>query len=59
MTATPALHPTAGMVARGIGLFTLAVFLLAVMDVLIKWLSDGNAVVYPTGQIVFFRATFG
>ena len=40
-------------------MFTLAVFLLAVMDVLIKWLSDGNAVVYPTGQIVFFRATFG
>ncbi len=59
MTDAPASHPTAGMVARGIGLFTLAVFLLAVMDVLIKWLSDGNAVTYPTGQIVFFRAVFG
>ena len=59
MTATSASDPTAGSVARGIGLFTLAVFLLAVMDVLIKWLSDGNTVIYPTGQIVFFRATFG
>ena len=59
MAAVSPPHATAGDVARGIGLFALAVFLLAVMDVLIKWLSDGNAVTYPTGQIVFFRATFG
>ena len=41
--------------AGGIGLYVLAVFLLAVMDVLIKWLSAS----YSTGQIVFFRALFG
>ena len=41
--------------ATGIGLFVLAVFLLSLMDVCIKWLSAD----YPTIQIVFFRSLFG
>lgn len=40
---------------QGIGLFVLAIALLAVMDVLIKWLSAG----YSTPQILFFRSLFG
>lgn len=41
--------------AAGVGLFVLAVFLLALMDLGIKWLSAD----YPTMQIVFFRSFFG
>lgn len=42
-------------VARGIGLYTLAILLLSVMDALIKWLTAD----YSTMQIVFFRSLFG
>lgn len=45
----------ADRVARGIGLYVLAILLLASMDAVIKWLSSD----YPTQQIVFFRAVFG
>src|SRR3546814_6048122 len=53
-------HSTAGAmaghpVARGIGLYVLAIFLLSVMDAVIKWLAPD----YPTMQIVFFRSLFG
>lgn len=50
----PAHHAPA-LPAAGIGLFVLAVFLLSVMDVAIKWLSAD----YPTLQILFFRSLFG
>ena len=42
-------------IARAIGLYSIAILLLSVMDVLIKWLSAE----YSTVQIVFFRALFG
>ena len=44
-----------GTIARAIGLYSVAILLLSVMDVLIKWLSAE----YSTVQIVFFRALFG
>lgn len=50
--AAGAVMPTA---VRGIALYTLATFLFAVMDAMIKWLAAG----YPTMQIVFFRCVFG
>jgi drug/metabolite transporter (DMT)-like permease len=55
MPLSPAQAADGSAVARGIGLYTLAIFLLSVMDAMIKWLSDG----YPTSQIIFFRTTFG
>ena len=48
-------HQSSGTIARAIGLYSLAIFLLAMMDVLIKWLSTD----YSTVQIVFFRSVFG
>jgi drug/metabolite transporter (DMT)-like permease len=51
----PPIARSAAAPAAGIGLFLLAVFLLAMMDVGIKWLSAD----YPTMQIVFFRSLFG
>lgn len=39
----------------GIGLYAGAVFVLSVMDALIKWVSEAH----PTAQIVFFRSTIG
>ena len=48
-------HAATDRIARGIGLYVLAIVLLATMDAVIKWLSAE----YPTQQIVFFRATFG
>ena len=44
-----------GTIARAIGLYSVAILLLSIMDVLIKWLSAE----YSTVQIVFFRALFG
>ncbi len=44
-----------GTIARAIGLYVLAMLILSVMDVMIKWLSAD----YSTVQIVFFRAAFG
>ncbi len=41
--------------AAGIALYAGAVFVLAIMDALIKWASER----YPTAQIVFFRSTVG
>jgi drug/metabolite transporter (DMT)-like permease len=55
MSPSPAQAADGSAVARGIGLYTLAIFLLSVMDAMIKWLSDG----FPTSQIIFFRTTFG
>ncbi|MEM7443640.1 MAG: DMT family transporter [Pseudomonadota bacterium] len=52
---TTAASATADRVARGIGLYVLAILLLASMDAVIKWLSSD----YSTQQIVFFRAVFG
>ena len=46
---------SSGTIARAIGLYSVAILLLSVMDVLIKWLSAE----YSTVQIVFFRALFG
>ncbi len=42
-------------VARAIGLYSFAILMLSVMDVLIKWLSAE----YSTVQIVVFRSGFG
>lgn len=42
-------------VARAIGLYSFAILMLSVMDVLIKWLSAD----YSTVQIVAFRSGFG
>lgn len=39
---------------RGILLYSLAIFLLAVMDASAKWLTHG----YPVGEIIFFRSLF-
>ena len=39
---------------RGILLYSLAIFLLAVMDASAKWLTRG----YPVGEIIFFRSLF-
>lgn len=44
-----------GTVARAIGLYSFAILMLSVMDVLIKWLSAD----YSTIQIVVFRSGFG
>ncbi|MGK9231000.1 DMT family transporter [Inquilinus limosus] len=41
--------------AQGIALYAGGVFVLCVMDAMIKWLSAD----YPIAQIVFFRATIG
>ncbi|MGL4960134.1 MAG: DMT family transporter [Inquilinus sp.] len=41
--------------AQGIALYTGGIFLLCVMDAMIKWLSAD----YPIAQIVFFRASIG
>lgn len=42
-------------IVRGIGLYVVAIVLLASMDAIIKWLTTD----YTTQQIVFFRAAFG
>ncbi|HET8726133.1 MAG TPA: DMT family transporter [Alphaproteobacteria bacterium] len=55
MTSSATGLATGSIVARGIGLYTLAVMLLSVMDAVIKWLSAD----YSTMQIVFFRSLFG
>ena len=41
--------------AQGIALYAGGVFILCIMDAMIKWLSAG----YPIAQIVFFRASIG
>ncbi|MGO4125497.1 DMT family transporter [Inquilinus sp. YAF38] len=41
--------------AQGIALYTGGIFLLCIMDAMIKWLSAD----YPIAQIVFFRASIG
>ncbi len=46
---------TSGVIVRAIGLYSFAILLLSLMDVLIKWLSAE----YSTVQIVFFRSLFG
>ena len=43
------------MVLRGIMLYLAAIFLMAIMDAMTKWLSQS----YPVGQIVLFRAWSG
>ena len=48
-------HNDSVAVARAIGLYSFAILLLSLMDVLIKWLSAD----YSTVQIVFFRSLFG
>ncbi|MEO3432415.1 DMT family transporter [Inquilinus sp. CAU 1745] len=56
MSATKLAGPAAGsVVLRGIGLYTLAVFLLSLMDAVVKWLTDD----FGTAQLVFFRSLFG
>ena len=46
---------SSGVIARAIGLYSFAILVLSLMDVLIKWLSAE----YSTVQIVFFRSVFG
>ncbi len=48
-------HVDRHLVSRGIFLYLGAILLMAMMDALIKWLSQS----YPVGQIVFFRAMSG
>ncbi|MGO1081308.1 DMT family transporter [Inquilinus sp. CA228] len=51
-TAPPQAKQSA---AQGIALYTGGIFLLCIMDAMIKWLSAD----YPIAQIVFFRASIG
>lgn len=53
LSAPPRAHNH--LIARGICLYLGAIFLMAIMDALTKWLSQ----TYPVGQIVFFRAFSG
>jgi drug/metabolite transporter (DMT)-like permease len=49
---TSVAAPSGAALVRGIAVYLGAIFVGALMDVLIKLLSAG----YPTGQILFFRS---